>query len=665
MSILFKAIENAASSEIRLDLLFTGLLIYRKRFLYEYLEELYKTKGKIQKSVIDEMVYVAPFSSDEMDELVRYIVNVGDFSVVIFRQLDSDHMQTIVDTIRQLISEGQVSVQMLSILGDNTDYLISIQAVLKEYLSKNADYSEKILPYIRINSKDDLAYFENRESIFLVYRALSRNKWNIEEYESDDLNVRISLQIIHEKKLSEEQWIYVREQINNVVSSTTDIDSFDMSFYAFLRGLAKLDMAYAEKIYVSLYEQTGLYSNRILSEMTEVSVPYAYRILTNRLLSVNNDRIRRKSIAKLLKHYGASARDTYEHVLQLEDEALIEYTKEIAEKYDIQLISNNEARDDFTTGEAYRILDRSVVVSDLLIRLAKEIKAKFFMSAVGFAYTSGLKMLKSVFDEVEQNGGKIELIIGSLQTYGLGGKNTRIDKNSAKYLNSLIDNNNVSIYTYQNSFYHGKYYYLANDEIAYIIMGSSNISKTAFLSNYELDSFFRVERGSGDDNRFREWYQGFRYECESLPYLDEEQFEEFNWNSEQQAYGARRVVHISHSEITDRIDKLTDIDTKRRLNMWLSHDPSEILSNLEISALDGYIVFLFVESGLAVFESFVPGNAFYSFRYDDIERLFVQLSKLSKSEMLVASDFLMRGYHIQDQERLESKVEKLFRENSI
>ena len=50
------------------------------------------------------------------------------------------------------------------------------------------------------------------------------------------------------------------------------------------------------------------------------------------------------------------------------------------------------------------------------------------MSAVGFAYTSGLKMLKSVFDEVEQNGGKIELIIGSLQTYGLGGKNTRIDK---------------------------------------------------------------------------------------------------------------------------------------------------------------------------------------------------------------------------------------------
>jgi hypothetical protein len=196
-------------------------------------------------------------------------------------------------------------------------------------------------------------------------------------------------------------------------------------------------------------------------------------------------------------------------------------------------------------------------------------------------------------------------------------------------------------------------------------MGSSNISKTAFLSNYELDSFFRVERGSGDDNRFREWYQGFRYEGESLPYLDDEQFEEFNWNSEQQAYGARRVVHISHSEITDRIDKLTDIDTKGRLNMWLSHDQSEILSNLEISALDGYIVFLFVESGLAVFESFVPGNAFYSFRYDDIERLFVQLSKLSKSEMLVASDFLMRGYHIQDQERLESKVEKLFRENSI
>ena len=79
-------------------------------------------------------------------------------------------------------------------------------------------------------------------------------------------------------------------------------------------------------------------------------------------------------------------------------------------------------------------------------------------------------------------------------------------------------------------------------------------------------------------------------------------------------------------------------------------------------ALDEYIVFLYEANGLAVFESFVPGNAFYTFRYDDFDRLLMQLSGLSKTKMLLASEFLMRGYHIQDKDRLEGKIAYLFRE---
>ena len=178
-----------------------------------------------------------------------------------------------------------------------------------------------------------------------------------------------------------------------------------------------------------------------------------------------------------------------------------------------------------------------------------------------------------------------------------------------------------------------------NDKTAYIIIGSSNISKTAFLSNYELDSYFIVDKGSVEDERFLKWYHGFKFECDPIIELNEDEFDNFNWNTEQQAFGGRKVIQVSKNEISQRINKLTDVDTKKRLNMWLAHNPSEILSNLEIPALDDYIAFLYSDNGLAVFESFVPGNAFYSFRFDDFDRLLLQISKLTKTEMLVASDF--------------------------
>lgn len=659
MAIIHSAIDNAATDEIRLDLLFTGQLIYRVKFLYDYLVEVVRVKGKVQKNIIEEMIVVSPFSTAEMDELVRYIIENKEFDLVIYRKLDKEHQEMVVKHIVRLIRQGNVSYQMLSLISDQDDFLLEVQDCLKNYLAINPDDYAKILPYIKIESNKEAVFFENQENLFLVYRSLLRNKSDTSKLDSNDFNIQISKAVIQEEELSDNQWEYIKDQIDCEVSSTTNINAMDMSFYLFLRGLTKLNIAYAEKIYVSLYEKTGLYSNRILSEMTEMSIPYAYRVLTNRLLSVNNDNIRRKTIAKLFKYYSANARDTYEHVLELNDENLLVYTKEIAKKYGVKLTTSGEVINSLLGGQSYSLLDRSIVVSELLTRIAKEIKAKYFFVAVGFAYSSGLRMLNPVLDEVTKNNGKNELIVGSLQTYGLRSKNTKIDKTTAEYLNMLIIKNQVQLFTYQNSFYHGKYYYLANDDTAYIIMGSSNISKTAYLSNYELDSLFRVSKGSAEDKQFLNWYQSFRYECEQLKHLNEEEFDTFTWNAEQQAYGVKKVVRVSHSDITDRIDKLTDIDTKRRLNMWLSHNPSEILSNLEIPALDDYIVFLYTDSALAVFESFTSGNAFYSFHYDDFDRLLIQLAKLTKTEMLVVSDFLMRGYHIQDQDKLERKVRKM------
>ena len=74
-------------------------------------------------------------------------------------------------------------------------------------------------------------------------------------------------------------------------------------------------------------------------------------------------------------------------------------------------------------------------------------------------------------------------------------------------------------------------------------------------------------------------------------------------------------------------------------------------------------LFLYPKVGLAVFESFVPGNAYYTFRYYDCDMLINQITSLSKTEMVLSSDFLGRGYHVQDKDKLQDKIDALFNEN--
>lgn len=68
----------------------------------------------------------------------------------------------------------------------------------------------------------------------------------------------------------------------------------------------------------------------------------------------------------------------------------------------------------------------------------------------------------------------------------------------------MMDNLDVKVYTYQPSFYHGKYYYLQNGTRGYVIVGSSNISNTAFNKNYELDIIHTFNPKM--NNSFANWF---------------------------------------------------------------------------------------------------------------------------------------------------------------
>lgn len=50
----------------------------------------------------------------------------------------------------------------------------------------------------------------------------------------------------------------------------------------------------------------------------------------------------------------------------------------------------------------------------------------------------------------------------------------------------------------------------------------------------------------------------------------------------------------------------------------------------------------------------------YTFKYFDFDELLKNVSSLTKTQMVLSSDFVGRGYHISDRDRLETKIHRLF-----
>lgn len=171
---------------------------------------------------------------------------------------------------------------------------------------------------------------------------------------------------------------------------------------------------------------------------------------------------------------------------------------------------------------------------------------------------------------------------------------------------------------------------------------------------------FEIDCNNPEEQDFINWFEKFKSECIKIEELNAEEYDALDWDSELDIYADRTIDRMSQDDVRNKISELTDEDTKFRLNTWLEHDPAEIFSNIGVPSLQEYIVFLYPGFGLAVFESFVPGNAYYAFRYTEIEKLLNQVSALTKTQMLLNSAFLNRGYHLQDNVKTKEKINLLF-----
>lgn len=283
-------------------------------------------------------------------------------------------------------------------------------------------------------------------------------------------------------------------------------------------------------------------------------------------------------------------------------------------------------------------------------------------AATGFVFSSGLRLLQESLNIINDRNGKCRIVAGSLNSCANENVNNKIDKTTVNYLNALIRDKKIELYSYIGAFYHGKFYYLCNEDYAYIIIGSSNISKTAFRSNFELDILHKVKLGSSQDKLFSNWFNGFISQCDKITNLDEKQFEDFNWNNELDVFKPLNRKIVSSNEIKKRIAALADEETQFRLNIWMDYRPDIICDDISIEALKSYTMFAFLEEELVVFESFEPQNAFYVFGCPNgLENLINSIAKLTKSQMTLSKWYVDRGNHISNRKSLQQRISRLFK----
>lgn len=322
---------------------------------------------------------------------------------------------------------------------------------------------------------------------------------------------------------------------------------------------------------------------------------------------------------------------------------------------------NTEVLTSSDNGARIIMFDSNRVLSEQLCELVAPMAIKEATFACGYCFKSGLSMLNKILSKTIDNGIPVRFVIGSLQKYRDCVENnatiTGIDKSTAKVLNQFLKKENVQLYTCEDRFYHGKIYKFESDTETVICMGSSNISLSAYASNYELNVGFVLPNDCELKRTFDLVINRLIKDSVLIDHLDENVFGDNEINME----GSTVISKLLLSNVQKRIDELANEEVKYRLNLWMSYSPTLAADNLGIHSLKNYFLFVYHKNKLMVLESFLPGNSYYCIKYtDSFESEINRIANLSKTEIFQYSQMSKRGYHIANKFTLEGNIRQYF-----
>ncbi len=308
------------------------------------------------------------------------------------------------------------------------------------------------------------------------------------------------------------------------------------------------------------------------------------------------------------------------------------------------------------------IISKEDRISDVLYEISLKIKATDYLIAVGYAYDSGLELLAPALMSVRYNADttearderRAELVVGSLQHYDGKTKIKQMSRASAQRINDFKTSICIKkLYTCPKQFYHGKFYYISSDSEAYVIMGSSNITKPAFEKNYEFDVIYHFNKN--DDLRmleqqFLNWYNELVSHCVEIFQLDESLFPSTVVQDENGSGSKTSFYRSLESE-----------EERERYNLLERYSPSRIsefvFKGQPYRAFKKYILFEYAARGISILEGFSYGNSCYILSMVKEDEIKEKLKWKSKEQVREQESFITNIQHDLD---YNQKIESLF-----
>lgn len=313
------------------------------------------------------------------------------------------------------------------------------------------------------------------------------------------------------------------------------------------------------------------------------------------------------------------------------------------------------------------IVSREDKISDILCSIVLKMDKNEiqFKVATGYVYESGINLLEPIYQMLGSRVlaglgvSKMELIIGALQKYDGNRKVKELNYATAEKINAMIETGYLDdVYTYPNSFYHGKYYYISNGEESYVITGSSNVTESAFCNNFELDVLYHFKREKGIvcemEQAFIDWYDKLKSECIS--------FTELNSNLFPRNIYADEKGTVPNDSLRK---ELSDPEEQERYDFLMSYNPAKIdraflKRRRDMRPFKGYIIFEYPQYNITILESFKFGNACYIFGTCDIHKIESILQGKTKEAVKESELYLT---HIEHTEVYKDELKYVFNNN--
>lgn len=428
-----------------------------------------------------------------------------------------------------------------------------------------------------------------------------------------------------------------------------EIDGVVFSYSSWLKSVT-LNQEVVPSLAIKDSQIVGIYSSivnpSIATQKKLIDTDYK---LVNRIYPLSND-VAKYAIEKSPDAYN------YLQFVSVETEEFFQKIKREEELSDIGTLALNSDSE-----ASIMIMDSHKPVHIQIKKLVNELRINRITIACGYCFASGLSLIKDIINYALVSDIPLELHIGALQKYDESNPDniiTGIDKTTIKFLKTYLASENFSLYTCPDRFYHGKLYIFEGEETSVICMGSSNISRAAFITNYELNIAFKTKTGSELCSGFIRWVRQLRYHSKQIKHLDESMF----GDNEIKQDGSVHLTRVSLSSMRNRINELSNSEVQYRLNLWMSYSPDFITENLGIPSLPDYFVFVYKNEHLIVFESFQAGNAYFCIRYENsFEDVINHIATFSKTEIFEYSQMSKRGYHVQNKFTLENNIRLYFK----